>query len=286
MALINHIKQEINAKIVYFGPGMAGKETNLQQVFSQLQEKERGKPKLMELHDARMLFFDILSASADSAPSSYSLRYHLYTLLDDGSSTSWRMVLKGVDGIVFVADSDPARMEANSDSIRQLKELLEEVGRSLREIPMVIQLNKRDLPGASPVGDMIGMLNADTFRTVSAVARSGEGVVDTLGTLLKLIQIDLRQQGLNVTDSTGMFEKKISDIFGSGQGPSPAGVPIGAPEEVKTAHLETHGQTVLGHVVELGEPLLENGVVRLPLTVTCGDRYQRFTVTVSVSLDG
>ena len=152
MALINKIKREINAKLIYFGPGLSGKTTNLNHIYSKLKPEFRGKLKLMNIQNDKMLFFDF-TPPGDGKMNGYNVRLHIYTIKEGGNAVPpWKMVLKGADGVVFVADSSPERMAANQESLQSLGKYLAAHGQSLADIPLVFAYNKRDRVDAVPPG--------------------------------------------------------------------------------------------------------------------------------------
>src|SRR5690349_3874680 len=148
MALVNQAKREINAKIVYFGPGLAGKSTNLRHIYGKLKPEFRANLKGMQVKDARMLFFDF-TPPGDSSVHGCKVRFHVYAISGEPSEPAvWKMVLKGVDGVVFVADSAMDRVGANRTALEQLSGYLSGYGLSLASLPVVFQYNKTDLPDA------------------------------------------------------------------------------------------------------------------------------------------
>src|SRR5512137_906990 len=159
MALVNHAKGEINAKLVFYGPGLSGKSTNLNFIYRKLKPEHRGKLKAMNIEKERMLFFDF-SPSGPGKVGAYNVRFHIYTITGEAASgTAWKMVLKGVDGVVFVADSAPDRLGANLESLSVLRKTLEGYSINLADLPGVLQCNKRDLSAALPLDEMQNALN-------------------------------------------------------------------------------------------------------------------------------
>jgi signal recognition particle receptor subunit beta len=192
MSFINYNSKEINCKIVYFGPAMSGKTTNLQYIYSQTHPDGKGKMISLQTENERTLFFDFLPLALGTLRS-FKIRFHLYTV--PGQSyydASRKLILRGVDGIVFVSDSQVTRMEANLESFATLRGNLEEQGYELENIPLVFQYNKRDLPNVSPLGEMAKILNPRGLPSYEAVASNGIGVLETLKGLSKLILKDLK----------------------------------------------------------------------------------------------
>ena len=194
MTFINYAAREINCKIVYYGPGLCGKTANLQYVFAATKPESRGKMISLETETERTLFFDFLPLDLGKI-GDYKVRFHLYTVPGQVFyDASRKLILKGVDGVVFVADSQEERMEANVESIRNLDENLREHGFDLPGMPYSLQFNKRDLPNVVPVEEMYRMLNFKREPTFEAVATTGVGVFDTLKSVAKLILIELRKK--------------------------------------------------------------------------------------------
>ena len=194
MTFINYAAKEINCKIVYYGPGLGGKTTNLQYIYGRTAPERKGKMISLATEADRTLFFDFLPLDLGSIRG-FTTRFHLYTVPGQVFyDASRKLILKGVDGVIFVADSQRERMEANVESIRNLESNLKEHGFDLREIPLALQFNKRDLPGAMPVDEMYRMLNYKREPTFEAVATQGTGVFDTLKAVAKQILVELRKR--------------------------------------------------------------------------------------------
>jgi signal recognition particle receptor subunit beta len=194
MTFINYAAKEINCKIVYYGPGLGGKTTNLQHIFNKTAPDRRGKMISLATEADRTLFFDFLPLDLGTIRG-FTTRFHLYTVPGQVFyDASRRLILKGVDGVVFVADSQVDRMEANIESIRNLEENLEEHGFDLQTIPYALQFNKRDLPNVMPVDEMYRMLNFKREPTFIGIATQGVGVFDTLKNVAKQILLELRKK--------------------------------------------------------------------------------------------
>jgi signal recognition particle receptor subunit beta len=192
MTFINYAAKEINCKVVYYGPGLGGKTTNLQFIYDRTAPESRGKMISLATETDRTLFFDFLPLELGRIRG-FKTRFHLYTVPGQVFyEASRKLILKGVDGVVFVADSQPERMEANIESIRNLESNLKEYGFDLMELPYALQFNKRDLSEATPVSEMYRMLNYKREPTFQAVATEGRGVFDTLKAVAKQILIHLR----------------------------------------------------------------------------------------------
>lgn len=187
MSMINYASREINCKIVYYGPGLCGKTTNLEYVFNKVNPETRGKLISLATETERTLFFDFLPVDLGSVRG-FKTRFHLYTVPGQVYyNASRRLILKGVDGVVFVADSKADRMDANIASMQNLYENLVDYGYDPEKIPLVIQYNKRDLPDAVAVEELRAQLNPQGLPDFDAVATKGIGVFDTLKAVSKLV---------------------------------------------------------------------------------------------------
>ena len=175
MSFINYAAREINVKIVFYGPGLCGKTTNLQYIYEKSSPQQKGKLISLATETDRTLFFDFLPLDL-GAVRGFKTRFHLYTVPGQVFyDASRKLILKGVDGVVFVADSQEARMDANVESLRNLEDNLSENGFELKTVPYVLQFNKRDLPSAMLVDDMYRLLNFKGEPTFEAVATKGSG---------------------------------------------------------------------------------------------------------------
>ncbi|RDI94808.1 gliding-motility protein MglA [Meiothermus sp. QL-1] len=181
MSTINFAAREINFKIVYYGPGMSGKTTNLKWVFQQIPQNRKGEMVSLATEDERTLFFDFLPVDLGEVKG-FKTRFHLYTVPGQVFyNASRKLILRGVDGIVFVADSASNRLRANAESMRNLRENLAEYGIKLEDIPIVLQANKRDAPDALPVEMIQAVIDPEKrFPIFEAVATTGMGVFETL----------------------------------------------------------------------------------------------------------
>ncbi len=219
MSMINYASREINCKLVYYGPGLGGKTTNLEFVYNKVAPAARGKMISLATETERTLFFDFLPVDLGTIRG-FKVKFHLYTVPGQVYyNASRKLILKGVDGVVFVADSQIERMEANIEAMQNLYDNMAQHGYDLTKIPFVIQYNKRDLPNAAPIAELQAALNPgwpvedparqrpmpDPFRPdeflveeqggqwverspyFEAVAMTGEGVFDTLKAVSKLV---------------------------------------------------------------------------------------------------
>lgn len=178
MAVINYSKKEISAKIVYYGPSLCGKTTNIQAIYQSVKPDQKGKLVSLATEADRTLFFDFLPIEIANIRG-FKTRLHFYTVPGQVYYNSTRRaVLTGVDGLVFVADSQRDKMEENTESLANLEENLNYYGKSMRSIPLVIQYNKRDLPDVMSVAEMNQILNPEGYPHTEAVATTGEGVLE------------------------------------------------------------------------------------------------------------
>jgi mutual gliding-motility protein MglA len=193
MSFINYMAREINCKIVYYGPGLCGKTTNLQHIYERTNPDAKGKMISLATETERTLFFDFLPLSLGEIRG-FKTRFHLYTVPGQVFyDASRKLILKGVDGVIFVADSQLERVEANLESVDNLRTNLAEQGYDLDKLPYVIQYNKRDLPNAVEVAELRSQLNTTGVPDFEATARSGEGVFETLKAVSKLVLTELRR---------------------------------------------------------------------------------------------
>ena len=175
MTFINYASREINCKIVYYGPGLCGKTTNIQYIYDKTNPGAKGKLISLATETDRTLFFDFLPFDLGSVKG-FKVRFHLYTVPGQVFyDASRKLILKGVDGVIFVADSQNERMEANEESVYNLKQNLKEQGYELGALPYVLQLNKRDLPSIATSEEMIRKLRQAQEPVFEAVASRGTG---------------------------------------------------------------------------------------------------------------
>lgn len=187
MSMINYASREINCKIVYYGPGLCGKTTNLEYIYEKVAPNTRGKLISLATETERTLFFDFLPVDLGSIRG-FKTRFHLYTVPGQVYyNASRKLILKGVDGVVFVADSQVERLDANIESMHNLYDNLSEYGLDLRELPFIIQYNKRDLPNISSLEELQAQLNPNNVPVHEAVGVRGIGVFDTLKAVSKLV---------------------------------------------------------------------------------------------------
>ncbi|MFN6964357.1 MAG: GTP-binding protein [Pyrinomonadaceae bacterium] len=193
MTFINYASREINCKIVYYGPGLCGKTTNLQYIYDSTSPQAKGKLISLATETDRTLFFDFMPLELGTVRG-FKTRFHLYTVPGQVYyDASRKLILKGVDGVVFVADSQEERLDANIESLENLQENLASQGYDLSTIPYVLQLNKRDLPNVIPADELSAELQIKGEPVFEAVAATGDGVFDTLKAVAKQVLTELRK---------------------------------------------------------------------------------------------
>jgi mutual gliding-motility protein MglA len=248
MVFFNYATMQMAAKIVYYGPGLCGKTTNLHHIYAKTSPQSRGEMVSLETETDRTLFFDLLPIDV-GVIGGFKTRLQLYTIPGQVFyNTTRKLVLKGVDGIVFVADSQKPMLDANLESFKNLRENLSEIGLSIDEIPLILQLNKRDLPNIAPVEDVLDIVDHERkYDYVEAVASRGDGVFETLKVISKLTLRTLRRRmtgeepvkatprrpaadmAFRVREDAAVPEHKRGDL---GTDPIPAYNPQPAPFEI------------------------------------------------------
>ncbi len=221
MALFNYATRELSAKIVYYGPGLSGKTTNIEMVHKLLRPDQKGKLISLPTETDRTLFFDFLPIELGQIKG-FKVRFHLYTVPGQVFyNATRRLVLQGVDGVVFVADSQRGMENSNEESLRNLVENLATYGKNIEELPFVIQYNKRDLKNVATIPEMNAYLNPRGVPVMEAVAVSGPGVTETLVAVSRLVFSHLRKTLLMPGDDQGHEElgqagnDKIDQEFGA-----------------------------------------------------------------------
>lgn len=193
MSFINYSSREINCKIVYYGPGLCGKTTNLQYIYRRTNPGQKGKLISLATETERTLFFDFLPLALGDIRG-FKIRFHLYTVPGQVFyAASRKLILKGVDGVIFVADSQIERMDSNMESLEDLTINLAEQGYELEKLPFAMQYNKRDLPNLIPVADLDNVLNLRKVPWFEAVAVTGKGVFETLKAVAKQVLFELKK---------------------------------------------------------------------------------------------
>lgn len=295
MALVNHTTHEINAKIVYYGPGLCGKTTNIHLIYHRISPNQRGKLISLATETDRTLFFDFLPVELGTIKD-YKVRFHLYTVPGQVFYNATRkLVLKGADGVIFVADSQRAMREANVESMSNLRENLAEQGINLDEFPMVIQYNKRDLPDIIPLEEMNALLNLRNAPSFEAVAKNGEGVLKTFTAISKQVLMDLQRfperHNFSISDIlTGKADKNVKpdeDIMAdvpppvAAVEPSMPGAPM-ADAKPEMAALEKAVDEVLR--VELGKTSYEDNTIVLPFSLMTLNQQEDYQLRVAIDM--
>lgn len=194
MSFLNYSTREINFKIVYYGPGLSGKTTNIKTIYNKVKNDNKGKLVSLATETERTLFFDFFPLDLGTVKG-YKVKFHLYTVPGQiYYSSSRKLIMKGVDGVVFVADSQRERFEANLESINDMMQNLKDYNIEFDTLPYVLQLNKRDLPNITPANELIGALRRREEPVIEAMALKGEGVVETLKAISKLIMVDVKKK--------------------------------------------------------------------------------------------
>ncbi len=192
MSFVNYHTKEINCKIVYYGPGLGGKTTNIQWIYQKTSAGNKGQMVSLNTENERTLFFDFLPLDLGEIRG-FKTRFHLYTVPGQVFyEASRKLILRGVDGIVFVADSQLERMEANLESLESLQKNLAQQGYEPGRVPTVMQWNKRDLPNVTPVADLSQKLNPGKLPEFEATAFRGEGVFETLKMISKMVLLNIK----------------------------------------------------------------------------------------------
>ena len=193
MALFNYATRELSAKIVYYGPGLSGKTTNIEMVHKMLRPEQKGRLISLPTETDRTLFFDFLPIELGQIKG-FKVRFHLYTVPGQVFyNATRRLVLQGVDGVVFVADSQREMINGDMESLKNLMDNLSSYGKKIEDLPFVLQYNKRDLRNAAPVAELDAALNSLHVPTFDAVAPTGKGVIETLVGISRMVFAHLRK---------------------------------------------------------------------------------------------
>lgn len=289
MALVNHTTREINAKIVYYGPGLCGKTTNIHLIYHRIAPGQRGKLISLATETDRTLFFDFLPVELGSIKN-YRVRFHLYTVPGQVFYNATRkLVLKGADGVIFVADSQRAMIDANIESITNLRDNVAEQGVNLDDFPMVIQYNKRDLPDIMTVDELNDALNPRAVPFFEAVAKTGEGVLKTFTAIAKLVLQDMQRyperHNFTIGDIIGKGEKAASAANTAHESPREPSMP-GAPMAEAKPEIAALEQAVdAGMKVNLGKPFMEDSQIVLPFDVLTQNGEDEFQLRVTIDME-
>jgi len=289
MALVNHTTREINAKIVYYGPGLCGKTTNIHLIYHRISPDMRGKLVSLATETDRTLFFDFLPVELGTLMN-YRVRFHLYTVPGQVFYNATRkLVLKGADGIIFVADSQRAMLDANLESLTNLRDNMQEQGINLNEFPLVIQYNKRDLPDVLSIEELNVSMNPRSLPWYEAVAKDGRGVLKTFTAVSKLVLQDMKknpeQHNFTLLDIANKGAQSLSPD------PKPSPLPVEAPlvsddsvvpaESASPVVVSTNGEMK----VDLGKPFMENGQIVLPFNLAANGHEDQFRLHVAIDAE-
>lgn len=290
MALVNHTTREINAKIVYYGPGLSGKTTNIHFIYHRISPSQRGKLISLATETDRTLFFDFLPVELGTIKN-YKVRFHLYTVPGQVFYNATRkLVLKGADGVIFVADSQRTMLDADLESHRNLHDNFSEMGIDLSDFPVVLQYNKRDLPDVMTLDEMNSKLNPLNGAFYEAVAPRGDGVLKTFAAISKLVLQDMQKNPERHNFSVGDIvakteaEPRVSPAILRPPVPEPEPSLPGAPlVDAKPAMAALEKKVDEGVKVDLGNPSLENGVILLPFEVQSKNAKEQYQLRVTIN---
>jgi len=291
MALVNHTTREINAKIVYYGPGLCGKTTNIHLIYHRIAPGQRGKLISLATETDRTLFFDFLPVELGTIKN-YRVRFHLYTVPGQVFYNATRkLVLKGADGVIFVADSQRAMLDANVESMSNLRDNFAEQGVNLDEFPMVVQFNKRDLPDVMSVEELNAALNARNVPFYEAVATTGDGVLKTFTAVSKLVLQDMQKNperhNFTLGDILGKGEKEAQPVREVVKESPPAEPSIAGASmaEAKPEMVALEQAVEAGMKVNLGKPFMEDRQIVLPFDVLTQAGEDQFQLRVTIDMD-
>jgi len=274
MALLNYSNREVNAKIVYYGPGLSGKTTNIDCIYKKLKPEQKGKLVSLATQTDRTLFFDFLPIELGEVKG-FKTRFHLYTVPGQVFYNATRkMVLKGTDGVVFVADSQRQMMDANIESLKNLEENLNAYGKTLETIPHVIQFNKRDLSNAVPLEEMYKKLNRFNAPYFEVVATEGKGVLETLSAAAKMVLRNLREKPEQIPSGVIAPEAGI-------EAAKEAGFDLAVSPPPSSPDVEGE----LGTLKAGDAERITNNLYRIPLHFRLKDLDREFSVNISIKVE-
>lgn len=280
MVFFNYSTMQMAAKIVYYGPGLCGKTTNLQHIYGRTSNDSRGEMVSLETETDRTLFFDLLPIDVGSI-AGFNTRIQLYTVPGQVFyNTTRKLVLKGVDGVVFVADSQKAMLQANRESFENLEENLAEMGLSIDEIPLVLQYNKRDLTDICSVEELEEALNRKDWPSFEASALHGHGVFETLKGISKATLYSLRQR-LSRDDSA----KPAEDTRAKTAAPQPAPTPQPPPKTTAPPKAPPPKKTPAAKSIRTSRRDVMNELEKLRRQAGTGGARSRAAKKASVGID-
>ena len=290
MALFNYATRELSAKIVYYGPGLSGKTTNIHFIYHRISPNQRGKLISLATETDRTLFFDFLPVELGTVKN-YKVRFHLYTVPGQVFYNATRkLVLKGADGVIFVADSQSTMVDANLESLANLHDNFSEMNIDLADFPMVLQYNKRDLPDVMTLDEMNTRLNKNKVPYYEAVASKGDGVLKTFAAISKLVLQDMQKNPERHNFSAGDIVAKTEEEPRA----QPSRVRVPEPEpalpeaplaESKPAMAALEKTVEKGVKVELGKAFMENGQIVLPFELLSRSAKELYQLRVSINTD-
>jgi hypothetical protein len=286
MALVNHTTREINAKIVYYGPGLSGKTTNIHFIYHRISPTQRGKLISLATETDRTLFFDFLPVELGSVKG-YKVRFHLYTVPGQVFYNATRkLVLKGADGVIFVADSQRAMIDANLESLANLHDNFAELGIDLADFPVVIQYNKRDLPDVMSVNELNNKINPRNAPSFEAVAMTGDGVLKTFAAVSKLVLQDMQKNperhNFSAGDIASKTEQSPKEAHEQEPEPSLPGAPLA---EAKPEMAALEQKVDAGMQVDLGTAIMEGGQIVLPFMLQTRESRDQYQLRVTIQAD-
>ncbi len=290
MALVNHTTREINAKIVYYGPGLSGKTTNIHFIYHRISPTQRGKLISLATEMDRTLFFDFLPVELGSVKG-YRVRFHLYTVPGQVFYNATRkLVLKGADGVIFVADSQRSMLDANLESLSNLHDNFAEMGIDLSDFPAVLQFNKRDLPDVMTLDEMNAKLNPRKVPFYEAVAMNGDGVLKTFAAISKLVLQDMQKHPERHNFSVGDIAEKSEEPAPASPLPMPLPAASAEPTlpdaplaEAKPEIAALEKTVERGFRVELGKAALEEGQIVLPFELRSREVKEKYQLRVTIN---
>jgi signal recognition particle receptor subunit beta len=300
MAVINYSKKEISAKIVYYGPSLCGKTTNIQSIYASIKPDQKGKLVSLATEADRTLFFDFLPIEIANIRG-FKTRLHFYTVPGQVYYNSTRRaVLTGVDGLVFVADSQRDKMEENIESLSNLEENLNYYGKSTKTLPLVMQYNKRDLPDATPVGEMNQILNPEGYPYFESVAPSGEGVLQTLTKITKMVlkHIEMGTSGKQQrapepgpekiqVESSPFRKEQVKPEYESPLDPQPAASDTAAVEQASTV-LNGSPESFGGRIKIVGTEnakIISANALSIPIRLKIEGDERTFMMDLAIKID-
>lgn len=274
MALVNHAKKEINAKIVYFGPAGCGKSTALNYIYSRIKPSLRGELKSIPAGSDNLLFFDFSPFEAP-LPNGYRIRLHIYTLTGAVTNpATWKMTLKGTDGIIIMVNPADERSAETRESISQLRDFLSAYGVGLHDTPSVLQLNSFSKEQQPRGFETALSLDLPSLTTCNCNAASGTGLLEAMTTLSRLV-LD------KVTANIEPFEEIIGDNSQSAETESSEVYH----QDLSPPTIDAHSDSSIQVSLLTHEVASENGSIRIPLTITHGDSFRRVVVTLKIDVE-